>query len=237
MRDGVSRLPWLILFLVVLWIVVFWMTPAQSTPQDEDVRIRFDALDAASLQQTRADREVEIVRVEPAPPVDDRLERLSVFEEVMPEELGDEGETGDLRIIPPTSRVYVSQEGETMQSISQKFYGTPAHWRAIARMNNVDPNRLRPGTRLLIPVDPRNVQGLPVEEVAEATEDAPPAPPPEPAYTEYIVVSGDTLSGISRALYGRASLWMRIRDANPDIDPNRLRPGTVLKIPPPPATD
>lgn len=236
MRDGVSRLPWLILFLVALWIVVFWITPAQSPPQqDEDVRIRFDARDTASLQQAIADREA--ARAEQESPADDRRERLSAFEEVAPEELGDEGETGGVQVIPPTSRVYVSREGETLQSISQQFYGTSAHWRAIARMNNVDPNRLRPGTRLLIPVDPRNVQGLPVDEVAEASEDAPPAPPPEPEYTEYIVVSGDTLSGISRALYGRAVLWTRIRDANPNVDPNRLRPGTVLKIPPPPATD
>lgn len=235
MRDGVSRLPWLILFLVVLWIVVFWITPAQSPRPDEDLRIRFDALDTASLQEAIATREE--ASVEQSSPAEEPGDVLSVLEEVAPEELGDEGETGGLRVIPPTSRVYVSREGETLQAISQQFYGTASHWRAIARMNNVDPNRLRPGTRLLIPVDPRNVQGLAVEEVAEVGEEAPPAAPPEPEYTEYIVVSGDTLSDISRALYGRASLWRRIRDANPGINPDRLRPGTVLKIPPPPARD
>ena len=55
-------------------------------------------------------------------------------------------------------------------------------------------------------------------------------------HAEYVVQRGDTLSDIARALYGRASLWPRIRDANPGVDPERLRPGAVLRIPPPPAT-
>lgn len=51
--------------------------------------------------------------------------------------------------------------------------------------------------------------------------------------TQYTVKSGDTLSEIAQAHYGRASQWQRIFDANRDQldDPDRIRPGQVLVIP------
>lgn len=50
---------------------------------------------------------------------------------------------------------------------------------------------------------------------------------------EYTVQQGDTLSHIARAHYGRASEWSRIFEANRDQldDPDRIRPGQVLRIP------
>jgi LysM repeat protein len=64
---------------------------------------------------------------------------------------------------------------------------------------------------------------------------APPGPTPQPWQT-YKVQPGDTLSVIARQLYGQASLWRIIFEANQDIlsDPSRLSPGQVLKIPPKP---
>ena len=49
----------------------------------------------------------------------------------------------------------------------------------------------------------------------------------------YTVASGDTLSHIARQFYGKASRWPAIFDANRDQldDPDRIRPGQVLKIP------
>jgi nucleoid-associated protein YgaU len=50
----------------------------------------------------------------------------------------------------------------------------------------------------------------------------------------YTVVSGDTLSRIAQRVYGRASRWPKIFEANRDQldDPDRIRPGQVLKLPP-----
>lgn len=50
----------------------------------------------------------------------------------------------------------------------------------------------------------------------------------------YTVKKGDTLSHIAKAHYGRASQWKRIFEANRDQldDPDRIKPGQVLKIPP-----
>lgn len=50
---------------------------------------------------------------------------------------------------------------------------------------------------------------------------------------EYTVQEGDTLARIAKARYGRASEWSRIFEANRDRldDPDRIRPGQVLRIP------
>jgi nucleoid-associated protein YgaU len=49
----------------------------------------------------------------------------------------------------------------------------------------------------------------------------------------YTVQKGDTLSHISKHFYGKASKWNAIFEANRDQldDPDRIKPGQVLKIP------
>ena len=49
----------------------------------------------------------------------------------------------------------------------------------------------------------------------------------------YTVASGDTLSHIAKAHYGKAGKWRAIFEANRDQidDPDRIFPGQVLKIP------
>jgi len=55
-----------------------------------------------------------------------------------------------------------------------------------------------------------------------------------PEATYYTVVSGDTLSKISKASYGDANKYMTIFEANKPMlsDPNKIYPGQVLRIPP-----
>jgi nucleoid-associated protein YgaU len=50
------------------------------------------------------------------------------------------------------------------------------------------------------------------------------------------VQPGDTLSSIARQVYGQASLWRVIFEANRDIlqAPGLIKPGQVLRIPPQP---
>ena len=49
----------------------------------------------------------------------------------------------------------------------------------------------------------------------------------------YTVQKGDTLSHIAQKHYGKASAWPRIFEANRDQldDPDRIKPGQVLRIP------
>ena len=52
------------------------------------------------------------------------------------------------------------------------------------------------------------------------------------ATTEYTVKGGDTLWKIAHAHYGDGGLWPKIADANKLPNPNLIRVGQVLKIPP-----
>jgi len=51
--------------------------------------------------------------------------------------------------------------------------------------------------------------------------------------TIYTVAAGDSLSKIARHFYGNANAWKSIFDANRDqlSDPDRIKPGQMLKIP------
>jgi len=62
--------------------------------------------------------------------------------------------------------------------------------------------------------------------------------PPLTAETEqtYKVKKGDSYWKIAQAKYGDASLYKVIQDANPNIPPRRLMPGTTIRIPPKPVT-
>jgi len=62
---------------------------------------------------------------------------------------------------------------------------------------------------------------------------APTAPSQPAAVTTYTVVKGDSLSKIAKRLWGDASLWPRIHEANRDMikNPDLIHPGQVLNIP------
>ena len=62
-----------------------------------------------------------------------------------------------------------------------------------------------------------------------------PEPPPEEKenFEIYEIVSGDTLGGIAKRFYGKASAYTRIHEANKELipDPNKIYPGQRIKIP------
>ncbi|MGA8016234.1 MAG: hypothetical protein WCB85_09990 [Candidatus Dormiibacterota bacterium] len=54
-------------------------------------------------------------------------------------------------------RARVVGDGDSLQSVATAEYGDPTRWRAVASANAIDdPLRLRVGTTLLIPADPRD---------------------------------------------------------------------------------
>jgi nucleoid-associated protein YgaU len=62
---------------------------------------------------------------------------------------------------------------------------------------------------------------------------SPAAAPPSAAPSTYTVKAGDTLSKIAKELLGSASAYPQIFEANRDqlSDPDKIKPGQVLKIP------
>lgn len=78
-----------------------------------------------------------------------------------------------------------------------------------------------------------NVKGV-AKVVADDLKAPPPPPEEEPAKDEfYEIVSGDTLGGVAKKFYGKASAYMKIFEANRDIisDPNKIYPGQKIRIP------
>jgi nucleoid-associated protein YgaU len=129
----------------------------------------------------------------------------------------------------PPFRWIIAREGDTFEKIAERELGARALWRAVARANPLkDPRRLRAGDRVKVPLDPENPQARP---------EAPPEPPAPPPVVEYTVAPGDTLSGIAKKFYGSITFTDFLYDANRDrlANPDALRPGQVLVIPPPPA--
>lgn len=144
-------------------------------------------------------------------------------------------------VIPPSFVDYTVKAGETFESIAKARYGSAKFHTAIARANPLkDPRRVRAGDVLRLPVDPSNIQGKPVEVMPDAQPKTTPTSPTIPAdgpSTEYVVQSGDTLSGIARSVWGSTKNWRKILEANKSILPSedKLRPGMKLRIPPKPA--
>jgi LysM repeat protein len=64
-----------------------------------------------------------------------------------------DGKTADKKS-PAGARTYVVREGDTLASISRKFYKSSGHWKKIRDANRSalpDPAKLKPGTTLTIP--------------------------------------------------------------------------------------
>ncbi len=156
------------------------------------------------------------------------------------------------RVVPPEYWEYTVQRNDSMESIAKKLFGDGRLWTKIAEANPLlDAHKLVPGrTKLRIPKDLTNIQGkevaVPPPEPAQTTpaprkpdpapaEPAKPAKPAAaPASKDYVVKSGDTLSGIAKAFYGKSAAWRSIYDFNKDVidDPDNLKPGTTIRIPP-----
>ena len=108
---------------------------------------------------------------------------------------------------------YLVQEGDTLMLISFKIYGHHKRWREILGLNRSkipDYNNLVAGTKLTF-VPPEN-------------------PPIIPEGTPYLILDGDTLSKISKKVYGTLHRWRDIYENNRShIDnPNLIFSGFTL---------
>jgi len=134
----------------------------------------------------------------------------------------------------PSPRTYRVAEGDSLSSIATAFYGDAGLWQRLAEANRErlpNPDRMRVGLLLVIP-DRQALDGSAV-----------PAPGPGPAAVRdplvaaepriHVVGEGETLSEIAAAHLGSARRWPEIVAANRDRidDPDRVRPGTELRLP------
>jgi nucleoid-associated protein YgaU len=78
-----------------------------------------------------------------------------------------------------------------------------------------------------------NIKGVEKVVADDMRVPAPKEEEPEEKVEFYEIVSGDTLGGIAKKFYGKASKYTKIFEANRDIieDPNKIYPGQKIKIP------
>lgn len=123
----------------------------------------------------------------------------------------------------PGGRTYVVQEGDTLSTISQRFYGTARNYLLIMQANNIEDARaLRVGQRLVIP-ETSNVVPTPGRESDE--------PGLGPGERRYVVREGDTLSDIASRELGGSQYYQLLMKRNNIRDEFLLRAGQTIILP------
>jgi len=233
MDSGASRLVMAAAMLAGLWIVVYWLTPAPQR-DGQAPAITFGEQPAGLPENGVGGDAGETL----LPTIDPLAE---------PDAEPESGDEPPVAVAPEQAPVviapaffsYTWQRGDDLASLADRFYGDPDLAMVISKANPTrDMRRIRPGTTLRIPEDPKNIQGLDVDPVTGETIAQAPDAIDKGSVTEYVVERNDTLTGIAYALYGKASMWTVIRDANlhqlKRKDGSDIRPGMRLVIPPPP---
>jgi nucleoid-associated protein YgaU len=118
-----------------------------------------------------------------------------------------------------TYKEYTVKAGDHLMAIALEHLGSKTRYKEILDRNGkpLASETIHPGDVLRIPV---------------AAPPSAPAPAPAP-YFEYTVKAGDHLMAIALAHLGSKARFKEILDAkgNPIADPDKLKPGDVLRIP------
>lgn len=114
-----------------------------------------------------------------------------------------------------------------------EYQDSLSHRALVAKRNNSEP---------LAQIQPKIVTNEPVSDIAEESEATPTKPldtkplttKPEKLVTRpmtHTINKGETLIQIADTFYGSPRYWRLIANANPSINPNRIRPGQTLILP------
>ncbi len=121
--------------------------------------------------------------------------------------------------------------GDTFDSIAREKLGSASLRTEIARLNpKVEPSRMKPGVELQLPTATELAalrKGKDDVKVADASS----AKKPSVGDGTYTIEKGDTFASIARKKLGSAKRVNELLDANPNVDPLRLREGTTIRLP------
>lgn len=228
MERNPARLVGGLALLVAVWVAAYWLwTPTSSVTWAERTPPLAEPARAGGGSPI-----AQHPRANPAPSPN------PVVAPAKPGPAADEPARVERRVAPPEAVQYQVQKNETLESIAQRFYGDRSKWRVIAEANPMlDPTRLRPGRVVLVPKDADHAKGRPVVvESSSSRVEKDDKTKPAAGWTEYVVGKGDSLSKISRMVYGTPKHADHIFDANRGVleSPDRVRVGQKLRIPPAP---
>ena len=115
-------------------------------------------------------------------------------------------------------------EGETLWSISEKYYGSGFNWTDISEANNLEnPGAIEVGQKLSLP-DVESKLATTTEVKTAATADA-------ITGATYEVVRGDSLWKIAVRAYGDGYRWVEIAKENKLANPDIIHAGNILVLP------
>jgi nucleoid-associated protein YgaU len=140
-------------------------------------------------------------------------------------------------------KVYTVSDADTagLWGIAKKVYGKGHLWPRIAKANpDVEPTKLNPGDKLIIPAAPvETTVSNSLGSAVRAAEAQHGQTIMEGGDRYYIVAGGDAgFWGISAKVYGDGKYSYMISRANPGVDSDKLQPGDKLRVPPlPPASE
>jgi nucleoid-associated protein YgaU len=138
------------------------------------------------------------------------------------------------------ARTYRVQKGDSLARIASQLLGSEAKVKAILAANPdlKDPNRISIGQELVIPALTRESAAADLGSIAEASarrSDVRTAVAPEAGDVDgaryHVVQKNEVLGTIAKRYFGTTAAWRTIADANPQIDPNRMKIGARLVIP------
>lgn len=229
MDERSSRVFFGLCLLVLVWIGVYWMW---QPSRDQDPTFTFE--------QTPLDDPDTGLVISRDDPIDSVAESVIDTEPVSvvdpaPEVVVEEPPSQAVRLIPPEFLEHIVQPGELMQSIARHYYGSINEWSVIARANpRVDPQKIKPGMVLRIPVDKENIQGLLEGEEVRPGVISSHVDSAGSKVIEYVVRSGDSLSLISQRIYGSSRHAKFIYESNRDVlrSMDAISVGQLLRLPP-----
>ena len=114
---------------------------------------------------------------------------------------------------------------ETLGIVADWYTGDSSNWKKLAEINpDVNPQKVAAGSEIFIPVKLlKTRQALPQNYAGNYCKKC---------YRHTVRWSGESLSLISRWYTGASRNWRKLAKANPRLNPNRIKKGNVIVIPP-----
>lgn len=163
--------------------------------------------------------------------------------EKISQELGKTNKDEVKENIEESKSLYTVAEGDTLWSISEKYYNSGFDWQKIAKANSItNPVNLEKGTKLSIP-GAQNAQstvnaGTQILATNTVAEEKLAKPQGETkggsnaiSGDSYKIVRGDDLWDIAVRAYGDGYKWTEIAKANNLSNPDLIHADNVLKLP------
>ena len=123
-------------------------------------------------------------------------------------------------------RTHTVAAGETLWSISERYYNSGYNWVDIAEENNLaNAGLIEEGQALSIPDVPAKTVTVSGGEVASESSDG------SISGSTYEVVKGDSLWNISVRAYGDGYRWVEVAKENKLANPNIIHAGNILILP------